>query len=207
MVVAVNNCSWLSAVSLPWHHQGDVFPLKCHPNSSLIPPRGEEKISQIQFCFQAPSSKNPTLMQLPTWEWIAPVYECNPLYIRWHKAIPPPFNPFLVKLLQNTQNTALCNAAAYSDLLFSSTVCGGAALGSSCCPGKDNLLCPAHALEWAGHGAALPQLSRMLWAFSRDIPGLQGQKEMAPEAHEQQTLHLSRAMDWHGFSRPFPTSS
>lgn len=108
---------------------------------------------------------------------IAPIYKCNPLDIRWHKAISPPFNPFMTKLLQNTQNTALCKAAAYFGLLFSSTVCGGVALGSSCSPGKDNLLCPARALEWRGHGAALPQLSRMLCAFSRDTPGLQGRRK------------------------------
>lgn len=181
MVLAGYKSSWLPAVPLPqpWHHPGGYFSLEVLPKLFLpsFLPGVRKKYPKYSFVSKHPTKKNPKLMQLPTWEWIALNYKCNPLDIRCHKTISPPFNPFMTKLLQNTQNTALCKAAAYFGLLFSSTVCGGAALGWSCSPGKDNLLCPAHALEWRGHGAALPQMSRVLCAFSRDTPGLQGRRK------------------------------
>lgn len=86
---------------------------------------------------------------------------------------------------------------------FPSQLVVGAVLGFSSSPGNVNFLCPTHALGWRGQGAALPQLSRMLCAFSRDIPGLQGRRKLLLKFMTNR-LHLSRAMHWHGFSSSLP---
>lgn len=58
----------------------------------------------------------------------------------------------MTKLLQNGENTALPTLAFY----FPAQLVVGVVLGSSCSPGKDNLLSPTRALGWGGQGAALP---------------------------------------------------
>lgn len=66
----------------------------------LSPPESEGKSNPMAVLFSNILLKNLKLMQLPTWERIAPAYKFSPLwYIRWHKAISSPFNPFTVELL------------------------------------------------------------------------------------------------------------
>lgn len=67
-------CSWLPAVHSPGTIQGDVFPLKCYPNSSFpYSSQGLGKNIPNTVLFPRTLLKNPKLMQLLSSEWIAPV--------------------------------------------------------------------------------------------------------------------------------------